>query len=272
MHKYKYKYKYGFAGPGRTDGEEAQLCKKEGFILQEVPAEGVLGKPIPHYESTRFYELPDAKGDFFKLFPGESTPYVGERWNDKVSSMVVALENAVLLTVDANYKGEHFIFGNEYIKNGLVFNIPPEITSFAVLPLPRQFTSVSSDFTRPKKVYSEDISLRKRDEFVCQEKIPAAGVLGEPIANYEDSHFYRYKNQNGDYFTLFPGESTPYVGDRWNDVVSSMLVAPKNAVLRTVDVNYKGSSDIVSNLSSSEELTSNIPFGTSSFAVLPLPI
>jgi hypothetical protein len=268
MHKYKYKYKYGFTNPSRTDGKDAQLCKENGFISQEVPAEGVLGKPIPYYESTRFYELPDAKGDFFKLFPGESTPYVGDRWNDKVSSMLVALENAVLLTVDANYKGEHFIFGNENAKEGKILNIPPGITSFAVLPLPKQSTK-SSSYTC--KYGSKNKDMNTQDIFVLQEKIPAQGVIGAPISDYEDSRFYRYKNQKGDYFPLFPGESTPYVGERWNDKVSSILVAPKSVVLRTVDVNYKGSSDIVSNLSLLEALTLNIPLESSSFAVLPLP-
>ncbi|MGM2748643.1 hypothetical protein BK718_03320 [Bacillus thuringiensis serovar andalousiensis] len=52
------------------------------------------------------------------------------------------------------------------------------------------------------------------------------------------NRFYEHIDGQGMSFTLNSGERLSYVGDPWNDRISSVLVAPKTLVILYTHINY----------------------------------
>ncbi|MCA1048134.1 peptidase inhibitor family I36 protein [Bacillus toyonensis] len=52
------------------------------------------------------------------------------------------------------------------------------------------------------------------------------------------NRFYEHINGGGMSFTLNSGERLSYVGDPWNDRISSVSVAPRTLVILYTDINY----------------------------------
>ncbi|MDM5215063.1 beta/gamma crystallin domain-containing protein [Peribacillus sp. NJ4] len=54
--------------------------------------------------------------------------------------------------------------------------------------------------------------------------------------------FYEHINGGGHYYTLLSGESEEYVGDWWNDRLSSIRVAPRTLIIIFQHRGFRGSS------------------------------
>ncbi|WP_369799659.1 beta/gamma crystallin domain-containing protein [Brevibacillus sp. SKDU10] len=62
------------------------------------------------------------------------------------------------------------------------------------------------------------------------------------------NRFFEHIDGNGASFTLNSGDSLSYVGDRWNDRISSVRVAPRTLVVLYEHINFTGSTKILENL------------------------
>ncbi|WP_353957735.1 beta/gamma crystallin domain-containing protein [Peribacillus sp. NJ4] len=77
-----------------------------------------------------------------------------------------------------------------------------------------------------------------------------------PYNNYSHSveralvnTFYHHINEGGASFTLNTGDSMAFVGDLWNDQISSVVVAPKTQVILYEHINFSGRKKILTNRS-----------------------
>ncbi|MDM5210471.1 beta/gamma crystallin domain-containing protein [Peribacillus sp. NJ4] len=61
--------------------------------------------------------------------------------------------------------------------------------------------------------------------------------------------FYVHANGGGASFTLNTGDSMAFVGDLWNDQISSLRVAPKTQVILYEHINFGGRKKILTNRS-----------------------
>ncbi|WP_142950242.1 beta/gamma crystallin domain-containing protein [Bacillus thuringiensis] len=52
--------------------------------------------------------------------------------------------------------------------------------------------------------------------------------------------FYEHINGEGASFSIYSGEYKPFVGNWWNDKISSVLVAPRTLVILYEHINFTG--------------------------------
>ena len=78
--------------------------------------------------------------------------------------------------------------------------------------------------------------------------------------NYNDdfrqsvNRFYEHINGGGLHFTLNSGNRLSYVGDPWNDRISSVLVAPRTLVILYTHINFGHPVKILENSGSTPNL------------------
>ncbi|CAM3931313.1 beta/gamma crystallin domain-containing protein [Mesobacillus zeae] len=66
--------------------------------------------------------------------------------------------------------------------------------------------------------------------------------------------FYEHINGDGHKYTLLSGESQEYVGDWWNDRISSVRVGPKTLVILFEHRGFKGRIKYLENLGDTPQL------------------
>ncbi|MDM5215064.1 beta/gamma crystallin domain-containing protein [Peribacillus sp. NJ4] len=70
--------------------------------------------------------------------------------------------------------------------------------------------------------------------------------------------FYQYVNGSGRSFTMNSGEFMEYLGEQWNDRISSVRVAPRTLVVLYQRANFTGKKKILENLGDSPYLFNSI--------------
>ncbi|WP_074593862.1 peptidase inhibitor family I36 protein [Bacillus cereus] len=73
------------------------------------------------------------------------------------------------------------------------------------------------------------------------------------IMRYGVNTFHEHSNGQGSYFTMSSGDSTNYVGDVWNDRVSSVTIAPRTLIILFSDRNFYGETHRVVNYGNSSK-------------------
>ena len=153
----------------------------------------------------------DFRGESFCVNAGESVASVGERYNDKISSIRVFGRVQVVVFEDENFRGANRTVTGD-VPNLDDFN--DRITSFQV---------------------SEARPLQPR--YGEQYGAPGRGDDAPPGAC-----FYMDVDFQGESFCVNAGESRASLGDRYNDRISSIRLFGGAQVVVFVDDNFRGTS------------------------------
>ncbi len=68
------------------------------------------------------------------------------------------------------------------------------------------------------------------------------------------NRFFEHIDGTGSSFTMNSGDRLSYVGDPWNDRISSVRVAPNTLVILYEHINFRGRKKILENLSNRSHL------------------
>ncbi len=158
-----------------------------------------------------FYTDANYKGDSFCAALGESQRNVGERFNDKISSIRFLGPAQVTVYEDENYGGASQTFNSD-VPNLREWN--DKITSFRV--------SGTQQFQNDRRGYG----VERRG---AQSREPANGAC-----------FYMDEDYKGESFCLNSGEDIRNVGERYNDKISSIRVFGRARVTVFDDENFGG--------------------------------
>lgn len=184
---------------------------------------------MPNYDMNRvnrFYEHIDGKGMSLVVYSGEFIDYVGNFYNDKISSISVAPETVVLFFEDRGFLGK-------------------------------------VNFIENRSGQSKLVNIHKGD---FQDKISSIKTYRLCGPGASAVTYYEHINGGGANYYLVAGLAQSYVGDAWNDRISSLRLGPKTLTLLFEHRDFKGRMRYFDNLGYSQ-LLYNIHHGWTQDAI-----
>jgi hypothetical protein len=156
-----------------------------------------------------FYVDADYQGERFCVGTGDNQPNVGDRWNDRISSIRIYGGATVTVFQDKDFGGDHQTYSQD-VPN--LRNWNDRMTSYKVEGGRRNWNR--STWNRSNRT----------------------GEVQNNACFYEDADY------RGDKFCMNSGESQRNIGDRWNDKISSIRIYGGAQVTVFEHENFKGNS------------------------------
>ncbi|MDM8549572.1 peptidase inhibitor family I36 protein, partial [Desulfobacterales bacterium HSG2] len=184
----------------------------------------------------RFYEHADSKGAHLEGEPG-NRDYVGDRWNDKISSVWVGNGYTVIIYENAHFGGKsQTLLGKP---GGTVYNLTD-----------MNFNDMASSYKIKKGRYDDsdrraDDSGRRADD--SGRRADDSGRRADDSGRMSGDNFCRFyeqANRRGAHLKGVPGNRS-YVGDRWNDKISSVWVGSGYTVTIYEKPRFGGKSQVL---------------------------
>ncbi len=162
------------------------------------------------------FEHANYQGATLVMSPGQHISNVGTQWNDRISAVQVTNKCSLTVFQHANYQGDKLLFK---ASSGFVGNLWNDQISSLQCQCPEP-PKPSCTLYEHANFAGGSFSLRGTMPWVGEgwnDKVSAVKVP-------ESCHLtvYQHKDLGGDSRAFTPG-STAYIGDLWNDQVSSAI-------------------------------------------------
>ncbi|MDA2118510.1 beta/gamma crystallin domain-containing protein [Bacillus cereus] len=167
--------------------------------IGHVPQHQLL-EPLPPKLENRFFEHINGVGRSFVVYSGEFNEYVGDYFNDKISSISIAPRTVVLSFEHRGYQGEFNILINR-------FNDP------------------------------QLINIHKND---WNDRVSSIKTYRLCFQGAWTNWFYEHINGTGKHYALLSNQTQSYVGSEWNDKISSISVGPHSLILLYEHRDFQG--------------------------------